>query len=384
MKFADRMDLPGYPFSELERNAAKMKAEGTLKCDLSIGDPDLPPPAFLIDEVRKALEVDKSHRYPSSRGDIETRKSVARWYKVRFGVDIDPETEVCILIGAKEGLGNLARAYINSGDKIAYTEPCYPVYWRAGGKMLDAKVLPLRLNAGNDFLPNLDFPSDTKLLYLNYPNNPTGAEVTSDFLKQLAGKIETESELIVAYDMAYSEVYFNKPPPSILEYTKNAVEFHSLSKMANATGYRVGFAAGHADYIQGLCKVKEEVDSGVPYPFQRALSCILDRYESSEQPEEIRHLISHYGKRRENMIAAVKSAGYEVLDSNATFYVWFKVDDDEMPFIAKALEAGVLMTPGSGFGTCGKGWARISVTASDESLERGMRIIQDELRRDAL
>ncbi len=373
---AGRLDIPGYPFAELERQAAQLRSAGKPLYNLSIGDPDLDPPGFIVDAARRALDDPQAHQYPSSRGDPAVRRSVARWFQGRFGVELDPDSQVCILIGVKEGLAQLARAVVNPGDEVAVPEPGYPVYSRAGCRLVEGRERTIKLDPRRGFLPDLDQVSGVKLLFLNYPNNPTGATAPDEFLKELANLAESDPALTVAYDMAYSEMCFDRPARSLLEFTPRVVEFHSLSKMANATGYRVGFAVGDPARIAALVRAKEEVDSGPPLPFQRALAALLDSYEGPNPPPEMIETRQVYQRRKRHLTEAIASLGCDVFRSNATFYVWFRVGSDEMPFITEALAQGVILTPGSGFGAGGKGWVRASVTAPDEVIESAAQALR--------
>ncbi len=372
---AERMNMPGYPFAELERVATQRKAQGLPLYDLSIGDPDLPPPSFIVDAIRNSLDDSEAHVYPSSRGDASVRRSIARWFAGRFNVELDPDNQICILIGAKEGLAQLARAVVNPGDEVGVPNPAYPVYGRAGCKMVEGQERTIRLTSENGFLLNLNDAVGVKLLYLNYPNNPTGATATEPFMIELADLADSEQSMTVAYDMAYSEVAYDKPIRSMLEFTPNVVEFHSMSKMANATGYRVGFAAGDPDRINALIRAKQEMDSGVPLPFQRGLQALLDSYDGVNPPEEVVASRNIVRKRRERVIETLEQTGFEVFRSDATFYIWFRVGNDELPFITRAAGNGLLLTPGSGFGSGGRGWARISVTAPDEIIGQAVELL---------
>lgn len=375
-KPALRLDLPGYPFAELEKQAVKIRASGKPLYDLSIGDPDLMPPDFLTQAIHSSLDEEKAHLYPSSQGDPVVRRSVARWFKGRFNVVVDPETQICILMGAKEGLAQLARAVVNPGDEVGVPDVGYPVYLRSGCRLVEGIPRKLHMDPQNGFLPDLEEARGVKLLFLNYPNNPTGAVATDEFLTSLAKFIEDDPQMTVAFDMAYGEFSFNHPARSLLEFTPNAVEFHSLSKMANATGYRVGFAIGDPERISALIRAKQEVDSGTPLPYQRGLAAVLDRYDGCNPPPDICESREIYRQRRECLIKAVDQLGMTVFRSDATFYVWFKVGTDEMPFISAALDQGVLFTPGSGFGSGGKGWVRASVTTSDDSIDGAIDAIK--------
>ncbi len=374
-KPADRLNLPAYPFAELERKASAIREKGDRLFDLSIGDPDLPTPKFVVDAVKASLDDPMSHTYPSSRGNGDVRKSVANWFKGRFGVSIDPKTQICITIGGKEALAQFARAVVNPGETVAYPDPCYPVFRRAGSFMLDAKQLRLPLQPENGFLPDLSPASEARLLFVNYPNNPTGASAPVSFLKELAQFADDHQELSVAYDMAYSEMTFGAPSRSLLEFSPNVVEFHSLSKMANATGYRIGFAIGEPNRISALVRVKEEMDSGAPLPFQRALQAVLERYDGMTPPPELIQNRAIYHSRKRRLEESIKSAGFQVFETDATFYVWFRVGDSEVPYINRLVENGLLLTPGSGFGECGVGWVRASVTVPDHDIDAAAEII---------
>ncbi len=375
-KAATRLNLPGYPFAELERKASSIKAEGKPLFDLSIGDPDLEPPDFVKSAVHKAIDDPRSHYYPSSVGDLAVRKSIAVWFKNRFSVELDPTEQICLTIGGKEGLSQIARAVVNPGDVVAVPDPSYPVYGRAGCRMLDAEIRTLELSVKNDFMPDLKQAEGAKLVYLNYPNNPTGAVATDEFMDSVSDLAGSEPAMTIVYDLAYSEVCFEYQVKSLLEFTSNAIEFHSLSKIANATGYRVGFAVGEPNRISALRRVKEEMDSGTPYPFQRALQATLEAYDGKNPPKEIINSMSVYNRRRKKVILAIESYGAKVFRTPATFYVWFNVGGDEMDFINAALDKGLLLTPGRGFGEAGKGWCRASVTAPDEVVDEAIEIIK--------
>ncbi len=373
---AHRIELPDYPFAELERRAAALKLAGKPICNLSIGDPDLPPPSFIMEAVKQALNDPRSHRYPSSWGDREVRIAVAKWFKGRFDIELDPDTQVAITIGGKEALTQIARGVVNPGDKVAFPDPGYPVYSRAGCQFVEGVPFKIKLSVKNNFLPLLYEIPKVRLLFLNYPNNPTGATANEKFLKELAQFIDNTENMVVAYDMAYSEMSFGSPTLSLLQFTTKCIEFHSLSKMANATGYRVGFAVGDAELINILVRVKEEVDSGAPLPFQMALKAALDSYQGKTPPPEFINIKNIYHRRKTELTDALISAGYEVFKSDATFYIWFKVGTDEMSFVSSALEKGLLLTPGRSFGEEGKGWVRASVTAEDETIHKSIEIIK--------
>ena len=372
---AERLNLPGYPFAELERRASLIRKSGRPVYNLSIGDPDLPPPSFVVEAVKRGLDEPAAHQYPSSRGDAVVRRIIAKWFKNRFNVELDPDRQITLLVGAKEGIANIARAVVNPGEIVAVPDPGYPVYSRAGCRFVAGTIRWLPLDPARGFLPNLNQAPGARLVYLGYPNNPTGAVAPDSFLLDVAELAEAHPELTVAYDMAYGEVRFDRPSRSLLEFTNRAVEFHSLSKMANATGYRVGFAAGDPDRIASLVRVKEEVDSGTPLPFQYALAAVLDSYQGTQPPAEIRKSLETFHYRKQRLTWALEHIGLEVFRSPATFYVWFRAGDDETEFVNRALEAGIMFTPGSAFGGQGRGWVRASVTAPDETIDQVAQII---------
>ncbi len=366
---AERLKLAAYPFAELERKASAIKKSGQPLFDLSIGDPDLPPPEFLVKAIKDAMDLPESHLYPSSQGHPEVRKSVARWFKGRFDVNLDSDTQVCLLVGAKEGLAHIATALVNPGDAVIIPELSYPVYGRAGCQLVHGYPVPIPLEAKKGFLPDLHTLPQAKLMYLNYPNNPTGAVAPEGFMRELGFYADSHPEMTVVYDMAYSEVSFGETSRSLLEFTDNAVEFHSLSKMANATGFRIGFAVGDPERISALTRVKQELDSGAPLPFQMGLKAVLDAYVDDTPPAEISSSLNKYHTRKQLLKASLTELGFEVYNSDATFYVWFKVGGDELKFVDAALAQGILFTPGRGFGNGGRGWVRASVTATDEVIE---------------
>ncbi len=375
MKYADRLDLlPPYLFAELENKAMELRNNGVDLIDLGIADPDLKPPKFLFDSIINHLDDPDAHQYPTSRGDTGVRQTIAKWFKNRFNVELDPEREIVVTIGSKEGLVNLSRAVVNPGDKILVPEPGYPVYMGAGASLNDAEYSPLILDHNNGFLPDLTNAGGNRLLFLNYPNNPTGAIAPESFYQETADFCESNPDTLVAWDAAYCELTFdNHYSPSLLQYTRKAVELHSLSKMMNCTGFRVGFAVGDPDALDSLVRIKTQVDSGVPVFIQRAMANALDRYNGMEPPAEAKESHSEYGLRKNLLEEGLENISgiKKVYKSKATFFVWAKVEDD-MEFVDKALEKGVILTPGSGFGKTGKGFIRASVTTSREKIQEAL------------
>lgn len=375
MKTADRLTrIPPYLFAGLEAKASELKAKGVDLIDLGIADPDLPPAPFLKEAVIKHLDDKDAHRYPTSAGDPKVREQIATWFKGRFGVDVDPAKEIAVIIGGKEGLANLSRAYVNPGDEVGAPDPGYPVYANGAAILNDGVPRHLPLIPENDFLPTLNTAIGVKLLYLNYPNNPTGAIAKEKFYREVARFADEHTETLVAWDAAYCELAFGDfKPPSILNFTRNAVEFHSLSKMMNVTGYRIGFAVGHEDVIKSLVKVKTQLDSGAPVFIQRAMADALSRYDGVNPPAEAKTSHDEYGRRKKLLEEGlVFVPGIErIYGSPATFFVWAKVDDD-VRFVEKAMEAGVILTPGRGFGESGRGFVRAAVTAPSERIEQAL------------
>lgn len=369
--YARRVErLPLYLFAELERKVAAKRKAGVDVISLGIGDPDLPPPNFIVDSLKRHLEDPKCHGYPTSRGEARIREAVARWMKGRFGLDVDPDGEVCVTVGSKEGLSNLARAYVNPGEKVAACNPGYPVYRQSASLLNDAQNVMLPLTHDNGFLPNLELVKGCRMFFFGYPNNPTGAIAPEMFWKACGMLADTHPETVVVSDHAYCEMtYDDYRSPSLLQYTRNAVEFHSMSKVFNMTGYRVGFAVGRRDIIAGLEKVKSNLDSGTPMWIQEAMAEGLGRYRGATPPGEVGQNLAVYAGRRDLMVAGLRKLGLKVEPPKGTFYLWVEVAGDEGPFCDKALDAGVVVTPGRGFGDSGKGFIRIALTQPEEKLK---------------
>ncbi len=364
--------LPKYLFAELDEKKAKKLAEGVDVIDMGVGDPDLPTPTPIVDAMKRAVEKPEHHRYPTYNGMASFREAVARWYKRRFGVELDPETEVVALIGSKEGIAHLPFAFVEANDVVLVPDPGYPVYHSAtvlaGGEPYH---VPLREEYG--FMPDMGFiPKDvlarTKIFFLNYPNNPTSAMAVRRSLEEIVS-LAKEYGFIVAHDAAYSEIYYEEPPMSILEIpgAKDvAVEFHSLSKTFNMTGWRIGMAVGNAEVLRGLLKVKTNIDSGVFQAVQEAAIFALENEPGLAQIRET------YKRRIEIFVEGLKKAGFDVKPPKATFYVWFRVPEGytSMEFANLALDkAGVLLTPGVGFGVYGEGYVRAALCMPDDRIE---------------
>jgi LL-diaminopimelate aminotransferase len=371
MQLANRVrNLPAYLFASLEAKATELRSQGVDLIDLGIADPDLPAVPIVKESLIRHLNDPDAHQYPTSQGDPEVRRSIAQWLNGRFGIQVDPLSEICVTMGSKEGLANLSRAYAEPGRFVAATDPGYPVYANAGAILNDAEFKPIPLHPDNGFLPDLTEAEGACLLYLNYPNNPTGAVAPESFYRELAAFADAHPETLVVMDAAYCELNFQPPrPPSLLQFSKNVVEFHSLSKMMNVTGYRIGFAVGDKSAIAALTKIKTQLDSGAPVFIQRAMADTLATYNGAEPPEDALRSHREYGRRKTLMEQGLKEVPgvKQVYPSPATFFVWAKVEDD-VAFVEQAMENGVILTPGRGFGKAGEGYIRAAVTAPSERI----------------
>ncbi len=358
--------IPPYLFGEIARRKAAALAAGRDLIDLGIGDPDQPTPESILDALARAARDPEVHRYDESpAGEPAFLQSACRWFERRFGVELDPQTEALLLIGSKEGLAHLAWAYIDPGDLALVPDPAYTVYkvntWMAGGDVLS---LPLREERG--FLPDLSLvPTDAakraKLLWLNYPNNPTGAVATLGFYEEAVEFCRSHNILLVN-DAAYSAVAFDGfVPPSVLQVPdakEIAIEFHSLSKMFNMTGWRLGMALGNPEAIATLNKLKSNIDSKQFAAISRAGAFALDHADNSATLALIQ-------KRRDILVDGLRRLGWNVRKPQATFYVWSPIPTQEssLDFAARLLDqAGVLVIPGIGYGEHGEGYIRMSLT----------------------
>jgi len=348
--------------------------------DLSIGDPDITTPGHIVKSMKKAVEKPAHHRYPSYEGMLSFKQAVADWYKKRFNVKLDPKTEVLSLIGSKEGIGHIPLAFINPGDAVLVPSPGYPVYpvatLFAGGK---SHIMPLLEK--NSYLPDLDaVPGSVlkkaKLMFVNYPNNPTSAVAGRDFYKDVID-FAAKNNIIVCHDAAYSEIYYdNRKPLSFLQIpgAKDVgIEFHSLSKTYNMTGWRIGFAVGNANVLSGLGKIKTNLDSGV---FQAIQEASIEALKTKEPVlENIRDI---YQERRDVLYNGLKAIGFELKKPMATFYLWTKVPKGftSSGFVTHLLEnTGVLGTPGNGFGAPGEGYIRFALTVSAKRMKEAVERI---------
>jgi len=378
IKKADRIrELPPYLFATIDKMKAEQIAKGVDIIDLSIGDPDMPTPPNIIAKMKNAIDDRKNHQYPSYEGMIEFRRAVSGWYKRRFNVDLDPGGEVLSLIGSKEGIAHISLAFVDSGDVVLVPDPAYPVYGIGAG-FAGGEPYSMPLLKENGFLPDLkkipeEVAKRAKLLFLNYPNNPTGAIADRDFfvtLVEFAGK----HNIIVCHDAPYTEMYYgNDKPISFLEVEgakEVGIEFHSLSKTYNMTGWRIGFAVGSADVLEGLGKIKTNVDSGLFQAIQEAGIEALEGDQSSA--EEMRRV---YQGRRDALVNGLMGIGLKPDVPKATFYLWVPVPDGytSNTFCAHLLnEAGIVTTPGNGFGEAGEGYIRMALTVSRDRIIEGV------------
>jgi LL-diaminopimelate aminotransferase len=374
IKQADRLkQLPPYLFAELDRKKAEAISRGVDLIDLGVGDPDLPTPGNIINSLAAAAREPKYHRYPSYTGMNEFRKAVSRWYAKRAGVTLDPVREVVSLIGSKEGIAHIPLAFVNPGDVVLVPSPAYPVYaiatLFAGGTPHEMPLLK-----ENDFLPDLgaiplDILAKTRMMFINYPNNPTAALATEDFFRIVVDFAERHN-IMICHDFAYSEMAFDGyVPPSFLE-TPGAmdvgIEFHSLSKTYNMTGWRIGWAAGNEKIINGLGRIKSNIDSGIFEPIQVAG---IEALEGDQQC--LADMRTIYTERRDTLVAGLQKLGINVASPKATFYVWFEVPAGytSATFAGLLLDkGGIMATPGNGFGDPGEGYVRMALTVSRERL----------------
>ncbi len=366
--------LPPYLFARIEQKVAEAKAQGIDIISLGIGDPDLPTPKHIIDRMAQSIYDAANHQYPSSVGLLEYRQAVAEWYMRRFGVELDPKTEVVSLLGSKEGIAHISFAYLDPGDINLVPDPGYPVYsigtLLAGGK---SHIMPLK--AENRYLPVLeDIPAaiarQAKIMFINYPNNPIGSVADLDFYSRVV-EFARNYDILVCHDAAYSEMsYDGIKPPSFLQVpgAKDVgIEFHSLSKTYNMTGWRIGWACGNQEAIEVLGRIKSNIDSGVFQAIQYAA------IEALRGPQEcVAEANAIYSERRAVAVAGLERMGWKVTPPQASFYFWAPVPKGytSASFAELVLEkTGVIITPGNGYGEYGEGFFRIALTVSKERLE---------------
>jgi LL-diaminopimelate aminotransferase len=365
--------LPPYLFAAIDKMKQAAIARGVDIINLGIGDPDLPTPAPIIESLAQAAKNPKHHQYPSYEGMLSFRKAVADWYQRRFGVKLDAADEVLTLIGSKEGIGHIHLAFIDPGDVVLVPSPGYPVY-PVGTSFCGGVSHLMPLTKANGFLPDLNaIPKEVarkaKLMWLNSPNNPTSVVMTKEYFKRVVAFAQ-EYQIIVCHDAAYSEIYYDGQRPASFMEVDGAkdvgVEFHSLSKTYNMTGWRLGFAVGHKEVLAGLGKVKSNLDSGVFEAVQAAGITALGLDDAVTNT-----IRKTYQERRDTLIPGLKQLALEVDAPPAAFYVWVAVPKGytSASFTAHLLEkAGIVTTPGNGFGAPGEGYIRMTVCTSKDRL----------------
>ncbi|MBI3997185.1 MAG: LL-diaminopimelate aminotransferase [Candidatus Omnitrophica bacterium] len=376
-KAARLKQLPPYLFVEIDKAKRRLQAEGKDVIDLGVGDPDVPTPAHIIDALKRTVDEPGNHRYSFTEGMPELRAAIAAWYERRFGVTLDPKTEVLPLLGSKEGIAHFPLAVTNPGDAVLVPDPCYPPY-RSGTIFAGAEVVSMPLLEENGFFPDLGAISQraarrAKLLFLNSPNNPTAAVATQAQLQE-AIDFAKSFGIAIAHDAAYSEVAFDGSKPisflQLPDATSVGVEFHSLSKTYNMTGWRIGFVCGNATLIAALCQLKTNLDSGIFQPVQWAGIAAL---EGDQQP--LQQAVATYQHRRDLFVDGLAKAGWKITKPAATFYLWARIPTTEpsIAFAARILERShVVCTPGVGFGPSGEGYVRFSLTSPTERIQEAV------------
>ncbi|MBM03261.1 MAG: LL-diaminopimelate aminotransferase [Chloroflexi bacterium] len=378
MKIAKRLDkIPPYLFVEISKKIAEKKSQGIEIINFGIGDPDLPTPNTVITELQKTSLNISNHRYPETDGLPEFRTAIQKWYQNRFNLSFNPETEILPLIGAKEGIGHTAFCFIDNGDIALIPDPGYPVYsvgtWFAGG---ECYTMPL--TEDNQWLPDLDaIPKEiaqkAKVMWLNYPNNPTSAIADIEYFKRVVD-FAKKYEIIILHDACYTEVSYDGYQPISFMETPGAkdisLEFHSLSKSYNMTGWRVGYVVGNSKLINPLMIVKSNLDSGIPQAIQSmAITALNTKQEFIDKRNSI------YEKRRDKVVGALNSIGLNVEKPKASLYIWAKIPNGftSAEYATKLLdEKDIVVTPGSGYGEYGEGYIRLSLTIPDEQLDKGI------------
>lgn len=379
-------ELPRYLFAEIDRLIREKTAQGADVIRLGIGDPDMPTPRYIIDRMSKEINRSSNHRYPPDEGLGEFKAAVAQYYKDRYGVELDPRKEVLPLIGSKEGIANISFAFVQQGDLNLVPDPGYPVY-SIGTRFAGGEVFRMPLLEENGFLPRLDeIPhreaARAKLMFLNYPNNPTGAVATRGFFEE-AVKFASRHNILICHDAAYSEIVFEgESPPSLLQIPgakDTAIEFNSLSKTFNMTGWRIGFAVGNAQALEVLSRFKTNVDSGL---FTAVQYAGVEALTSPQRDPFIASLQKIYRERREVVLNALQSMGCPVSPPGGSFYIWAPVPSGfgSQDFTAEVLnKTGVVVTPGRGFGEHGEGYFRIALTVDVERMKEAMQRLKKEV-----
>ncbi|MGM0420389.1 MAG: LL-diaminopimelate aminotransferase [Bacillota bacterium] len=376
-------DLPPYLFAEIDKMINNAKADGVDVISFGIGDPDKPTPEFIVESMIKSVQDPATHSYPSYEGLLEYRTAVTDWYKKRFGVNLDPEKEVISLIGSKEGLAHLPFCFVNPGDTALVPDPGYPVYKTAvllaGGEV---EFVPLKKE--NDFLVDLSQVDEktlqqTKLLFLNYPNNPTAATANKEFFAEMISYAK-KYDFIIAHDSAYTEVSFGEEEPlSFLELDgakEVGIEFGSLSKTFNMTGWRIGWAVGNREVIEALGRIKTNIDSGIFEAIQRAGITALEGDGTA-----VEEACEMYKRRRDLVVSELNGLGWQVPKNKASFYIWAEVPagfSSGEEFSKQVFQkTGVFFTPGIGYGEEGKNYVRIALTIPERRIEEAVTRLKE-------
>jgi LL-diaminopimelate aminotransferase len=384
MQFAKRLEkIPPYLFAEINRKGNELVAKGVDIINLAVGDPDRPTPTHILQVMHEAIDDASTHNYPPYQGTQEFREAAAKWMERRFGVaGLNPSTEVVSSIGSKEAIHNTFLAFVEAGDYTLIPDPGYPVY-RTSTLFAGGEPFTMPLKAENQFLPDLNgIPEEiarkAKLLWINYPNNPTGALATLEFFEELVAFCK-QYDILLCHDNAYSEMaYEGYKPPSILQVpgAKDvAIEFHSLSKSYNMTGWRIGFVVGNAIGIKGLTQVKSNVDSGV---FKAIQASAIAAYSTHEA--ELQSVISVYQNRRDIIVKGLQSLGWPIQPPQATLYIWVPVPPGytSAEFVTLLLDkCGILVPPGNGYGAFGEGFFRIALSVPDERMHEAIQRLKD-------
>jgi LL-diaminopimelate aminotransferase len=378
--FAHRLKaLPPYLFAEIDRAKAKIIKQGKDLIDLSVGDPDLPPPRLVMNALKQAIQDPKNHRYPSYRGLPEFTTAIADWYNKNYRIKLDPANEVWSLLGSKEGIVHLALAVVNPGDIVLLPEPCFPAL-RSGIIFAGGIPHPMPLLKENGFLPDLDaikpsIANKSKLMYLNYPNNPTGAVATKAFYEKVT-RFAHKYNIIVCQDGAYSDIYFESKPVSFIALPGAkaiGIETGSFSKMFSIPGWRMGWVVGNPEIVRALGTFKTNLDSGAFIALQKA--CITVLAKGTGEIQKIRDI---YRARRDLFVNGLRTLGWNVTKSTATFYVWLpipkRISMNSMDFSQYLLDRiYISTTPGKGFGPSGEGYIRISLTLEEQRLKEALK-----------
>ncbi len=378
MKFSQRLDrLEPYPFVEISRILAEKRAAGEDVVTFGIGDPDIPTPSPIVERLVQASYTPANHRYPETDGLPEVRQAIAQWYDNRFGIKLDSDKEVLPLIGAKEGIGHVALCFLDPGDIALVPDPAYPVY-KVGTMFAGGESYFMPLVEENGWLPDLDaipqeVARDAKVIWLNYPNNPTAGVASLEYYQKVLD-FARRYDIAVLHDAAYSEVvYDGYRAPSFLELEgakEVGIEFHSLSKCFNMTGWRFGMAVGNADMIKALFQIKANLDSGIPQAIQEMA---IEALTGSQDP--IRENNAIYQRRRDKLVDVLTGLGLQVASPKACLYIWARVPEGytSAEFAASLLDdLTVVVTPGSSYGRYGEGYIRLSLTTPDERVDKGV------------